>query len=185
MIDTCVKSLSVKFLPPILLSLLFFALFSLSFPFSFAIYLLKKESHCPVVFHSLDFADHFSCALIYRVLWFTLLSLNCCLVLDWTHTQSQVQLFGPTVKAILCTTAKCRIRPFCLCFPDIRSHWWSLPKSIRPFGVAKWQCPNFVVLPSLINKWKWKWRSLSRVWLFATPLTVQSMEFSRPEYWSG
>ena len=30
-----------------------------------------------------------------------------------------------------------------------------------------------------------KWKSLSRFWLFATPWTVQSMESSRPEYWSG
>ena len=30
-----------------------------------------------------------------------------------------------------------------------------------------------------------KWKSLSRVWLFATPWTIQCMEFSRPEYWSG
>ena len=30
----------------------------------------------------------------------------------------------------------------------------------------------------------WKWKSLSLVWLFATPWTAQSMEFSRPEYWS-
>ena len=28
-------------------------------------------------------------------------------------------------------------------------------------------------------------QSLSRVWLSATPSTIQSMEFSRPEYWSG
>ena len=27
--------------------------------------------------------------------------------------------------------------------------------------------------------------SLSLVWLFATPWSIQSMEFSRPEYWSG
>ena len=81
-----------------------------------------------------------------------------------THSVSG-STFWPYLKAISCTTAKCRIGPFCLCFPDIRSHWWSLPKSIRPFGVAKWQCPNFVVLPSLINQWKWKWRSLSRVCL--------------------
>ena len=32
---------------------------------------------------------------------------------------------------------------------------------------------------------EWKWRSLSRVWLFVTPWTIQSMEFSRPEYCSG
>ena len=30
-----------------------------------------------------------------------------------------------------------------------------------------------------------KWKLLSRVQLFATPWTIQSMEFSRPEYWSG
>ena len=30
-----------------------------------------------------------------------------------------------------------------------------------------------------------KWKSLSSVWLFVTPWTVQSLEFSRPEYWSG
>ena len=30
-----------------------------------------------------------------------------------------------------------------------------------------------------------KWKLLSHVWLFATPWTTQSMEFSRPEYWSG
>ena len=35
---------------------------------------------------------------------------------------------------------------------------------------------------------KWsevKWKSLSRVQLFTTPWTIQSMGFSRPEYWSG
>ena len=31
-------------------------------------------------------------------------------------------------------------------------------------------------------EWKWKW--LSHVWLFETPWAIQSMEFSRPEYWS-
>ena len=30
-----------------------------------------------------------------------------------------------------------------------------------------------------------KWKSLSRVRLFVTPWTIQSMEFFRPEYWSG
>ena len=33
--------------------------------------------------------------------------------------------------------------------------------------------------------WKWKWKLLSHVQLFVTPWTIQSMEFSRPEYWSG
>ena len=31
----------------------------------------------------------------------------------------------------------------------------------------------------------WKWKSLSHVQLFAIPCTIQSMEFSRSEYWSG
>ena len=31
----------------------------------------------------------------------------------------------------------------------------------------------------------WKWTSLSRVRLFVTPWIIESMEFSRPEYWSG
>ena len=36
-----------------------------------------------------------------------------------------------------------------------------------------------------LNKWKWKRQSLSHVRLFVTLRTIQSMEFSRPEYWSG
>ena len=32
---------------------------------------------------------------------------------------------------------------------------------------------------------KWKWKSLSCVPLLSIPWTTQSMEFSRPEYWSG
>ena len=33
--------------------------------------------------------------------------------------------------------------------------------------------------------WEWKWKLLSCVQLFATQWAIQSMEFSRPEYWSG
>ena len=32
--------------------------------------------------------------------------------------------------------------------------------------------------------WLVKWKLFSRVRLFATPWTIESMEFSRPEYWS-
>ena len=37
------------------------------------------------------------------------------------------------------------------------------------------------------SKWAWKWKRnlLSSVQLFVNPWTMQSMEFSRPEYWSG
>ena len=37
----------------------------------------------------------------------------------------------------------------------------------------------------LVLPLQWKWKSLSRVQLFAPPWTKQSMEFSRPVYWSG
>ena len=30
----------------------------------------------------------------------------------------------------------------------------------------------------------WKWKLLSHFWLLVTPWAIQSMEFSRPEYWS-
>ena len=42
-----------------------------------------------------------------------------------------------------------------------------------------------VAYPDKEMKVKWKWKSLSCVWLFFTPCAVQSMEFSGPEYWSG
>ena len=32
---------------------------------------------------------------------------------------------------------------------------------------------------------EWKWKSFTHVQLFATAWTIQSMEFSRPKYWSG
>ena len=48
-------------------------------------------------------------------------------------------------------------------------------------------------LLKLRSKWKgvswlrkikiWKWKLLSHVHFFATPWTIHSMEFSRPEYW--
>ena len=46
--------------------------------------------------------------------------------------------------------------------------------------LSYWGCPLYT-----LEKWKWKWKSLSCVWPFATPWTIQSMEFSRPEYQNG
>ena len=40
-------------------------------------------------------------------------------------------------------------------------------------------------LMPIVMVWGDQWKSLSRVQLFVTPWTIQSMEFSRPEYWSG
>ena len=44
---------------------------------------------------------------------------------------------------------------------------------------------NSIKTLKMVHTQRWKWKSLSCVWLFATPWTIQSMEFSRPEYWSG
>ena len=46
------------------------------------------------------------------------------------------------------------------------------------------------VATAFSNAWKWKVKSLSLVWLFATPWTAAhqappSLGFSRQEYWSG
>ena len=41
-------------------------------------------------------------------------------------------------------------------------------------------CPAHLYLRNEV-----KWKSLSHVWLFMTPWTIQSMKFSRPKYWRG
>ena len=41
------------------------------------------------------------------------------------------------------------------------------------------------LFPTASSQFSDQWKLLSRVWLFATPWTIQSLEFSRPEYWSG
>ena len=43
-------------------------------------------------------------------------------------------------------------------------------------------CTFFSILGESVQ-WKWNW--LSHVQLLVTPWTIQSMEFSRPDYWSG
>ena len=45
-------------------------------------------------------------------------------------------------------------------------------------------CTNSMFCQSLFVACE-KWKSLSRVQLFVIPWIIQSMEFSRPEYWSG
>ena len=62
---------------------------------------------------------------------------------------------------------------------------WKIPCTEDPGGLQS------IGLQRVRHDWTWtqiyyevKWKLLSRVRLFATPWT-QSMEFSRPEYWSG
>ena len=74
---------------------------------------------------------------------------------------------------------------FCFMFPhDYYVHPWTFPQpDFKLFkGMGKIACifpfnPKSLVYCS-------EWKLLSRVWLFATPWTIQSMEFSRPKYWS-
>ena len=62
----------------------------------------------------------------------------------------------------------------------VRSLGWEDPlekgKATHP-SILAWRIPWTVKSCSV--------QSLSRVQLFVTPQTVQSMEFSRPGYWSG
>ena len=57
-----------------------------------------------------------------------------------------------------------------ICLISLTPKYWWAP------GLSPWLSP-----------WResWKLNSLSRVRLFVTPWTIQSMDFSRPEYWSG
>ena len=71
-----------------------------------------------------------------------------------------------------------------------RQEHWSVCHSLL-WGIFLTQGSNPVLLHfrqicyHLSHQGSPKWKPLSRVWLFATPWTVQSMEFSRPEYWSA
>ena len=59
-------------------------------------------------------------------------------------------------------------------------HQWPSSNQRRP-----WRSPAHEMLRSEISVFLGESKSLSPVELFATPWTIQSMEFSRPEYWSG
>ena len=57
---------------------------------------------------------------------------------------------------------------------------------INFFGIILHICVLFhLFIYSSVCFYQWKWKSLSHVWLFATLWTVQALEFSRPECWSG
>ena len=79
------------------------------------------------------------------------------------------------------------------CHPSLENFhlpsWNSYQLDSRSFVplLIPWYSPFYFL--SLWKK-KWKWKSLSRVWLFATLWTIAyqaplSKGFSRPEYWSG
>ena len=62
---------------------------------------------------------------------------------------------------------------------------WRIPWTLLSMGSQRFGHDWVTELNWGLRRIKWKWKSLSHVWLFATPCSIQSMEFSRPEYWSG
>ena len=70
-------------------------------------------------------------------------------------------------------------------FHNIRPHptEYEFKPDLNSWRATCWVVHYFLQQP--VPSTKWNWKSLSCVRLFATPWTIQSMEFSRPEYWSG
>ena len=68
-----------------------------------------------------------------------------------------------------------------VCSNSCPLNWWC-PIREKNLSWSNAACffPSFTGMWSEVN-----WKSLSRVQLFVTPWTIQSIEFSRPEYWSG
>ena len=63
------------------------------------------------------------------------------------------------------------------------NNWWAHhPTTTERFPRTAKSTPEQKLTCHQLGEW---WKSLSRVQLFATPWTIQFMEFSRPEYWSG
>ena len=56
-----------------------------------------------------------------------------------------------------------------------REAWWAAVHGVTELDTTKWM--GFSI--------EYELKSLSHVWLFVTPCFMQSMEFSRPEFWSG
>ena len=103
-------------------------------------------------------------------------------------TESPTWTEWQTWKLYLCVAATAKSLQSCLTLCD---HIDSSPPGTPVPGILQARTLEWVVI-SFSNAWKWKvkGKSLSRVWLFATPWTAAhqappSMGFSRQEYWSG
>ena len=110
--------------------------------------------------------------------WF----IRCFLASPNIHAQVDILPDTPAAAA----AAKSRQSCLTLCDPIDSSPPGSPVPGILQARTLEWVAISFA------NAWKWKLKvkSLSRVWLFATPWTVAyqappSMGFSRQEYWSG
>ena len=97
---------------------------------------------------------------------------NACRILGaWNHWQTRLSNFHLVLRCGPCPTETAGL---------LWGQW------IRRYS-PEWfiLCKNASLFLPLGIMGEVKWRALSCVWLFATPWTIQSMEFSRPEYRSG
>ena len=101
---------------------------------------------------------------------------------DWTHLSS---LAGKYFESERCSIVSNSLQPHGLYNP------WNFPGQNTRVGscsLLQGIFPTQGLNPALFLGrwilWKWKWKFLNHVQLFATPWTIQSMGFSRPEYWS-
>ena len=95
---------------------------------------------------------------------------------------------SPPPKYLFLVTATAKSLQLC---PTLCDPIYSSPPGSAVPGILQARTLEWVAI-SFSNAWKWKEKvkSLSRVWLFATPWTAAyqaplSMGFSRQEYWSG
>ena len=96
------------------------------------------------------------------------------------------QFFVKSSRTILHITSKCFF-PFLIQMLAYHTHLSKLFRffifQLKSLNKRCWSMLHTEVSSSWKKEKKWK--SLSCVWSFATPWTVQSMKFSRAEYWSG
>ena len=75
----------------------------------------------------------------------------------------------------------------------LAGRFWTTSATREAHHSSDWYWPGFILadpheaktLDAQVCCRKWEWKSLSHVQLFVTPWTTQSVEFSRPDYWSG
>ena len=94
--------------------------------------------------------------------------------------QESLQVQEKTAVPALAQWVRESILPFSLQFLFRLSTDWMKPTHTC-FTRAPQRIVNLILVDTHSEKWMWK--SLSPV--FVTPWTIPSLEFSRPEYWSG
>ena len=102
-----------------------------------------------------------------------------------TRTQTLSHILWQVVCVWVCV---CSVAQLCLtlCDPMVCSLRGSSMHGISQARILEWVAISF----SNARKWKVKVKSLSRIWLFATPWTAAhqaplTVGFPRQEYWSG